>query len=309
MTAHLPYEIPEDFDAFWEEVVAEAAAVPLDFRRETADHPACVPTHRLERLRFLASQNRILEGWIAAPPGARDLPGFVWLAPYGRESVLPNVYGTREGMVSMSFNYHGEDAFHQEKYVPARGYFAEGIESPRTWIFRRLILDVLVALRVFRAQSEVDATQIAVAGMSQGAGLAIWAGGLSSIPRCVCADMPFLGRMDRTLTQNAYRYPLKEIVDWMEARPLGREQALLTLSYFDTTHRATRCHLPTLVSLGEKDPAVRPETARAIYEALPGEKRLMEYPGGHDWTPEMIEANRDWMLSYVSVPTKKPASH
>ena len=58
----------------------------------------------------------------AARPGrSRRAPGFVWIPPYGRESLLPNAYGTREGFVSLSFNFFGHEAFHQEKYVTARG--------------------------------------------------------------------------------------------------------------------------------------------------------------------------------------------
>lgn len=295
MTEFQPY-VPDDFDEFWAEILAEANSVPLYFRRERApEHDTS--THLVDRISFRGGQELMLEGWIAYPEGARRSPAFVWVPPYGRESLLPNEYGTREGLVSLSLNLHGLGAFHQEKYVVHRGYFGQGALEPGTWIFRTLIQHVLVALRILQAQSEADEDRIAVSGMSQGAGLSLWAGAFSPIVRCVCADMPFLGAMRFALSRNAYRYPLKELVDVMDDAPLGRERVMHTLSYYDTMNVATRVKVPALVSYGLKDPACRLEAVKAIFDAIPGEaKRLVEYPGGHDWDREMVGHNRAYML-------------
>lgn len=298
MNLNIPYTIPEDLDSFWSEVKSEVEAVPLEYARGPAEIQS-ETGHVLERIRFLSVQDHVVDGWIAFPASAHRLPSFIWVPPYGRESLLPNKYGTREGMTSMSFNLHGEDAFHQEKYVKERGYFADGVGEPGTWIFRKLVQHVLMATRVLQAQSEVDEDRMGLMGMSQGAGLSLWSGGLSHRVKAICSDMPFLGQMDFALTRNAHRYPLKELIDYMEATPFGRERVMHTLSYYDTAHLATRCTLPIQVSYGLKDPACRPETVNTIFEAIPtNEKRLIEYPGGHDWHDEMVEHNRAWLLSH-----------
>ena len=298
MAEFQPY-LPEDFEEFWAGVVAETADVPLYFKRERTDRFS--PTgHLIDKLLLCGAGGQPLEGWIAYPSSAKRVRSFLWIPPYGRESLLPNEYGTREGFVSMSLNLHGLGAFHQEKYEVARGYFAEGALAPETWIFRKLIQHVLVALRVLQAQSEVDEGQIGVMGMSQGAGLSIWAGALSPIVRAVVADMPFLAAMPFALSRNAYRYPLKELVDLMEDAPLGRERVLHTLSYYDTINMATKCGVPTLVTYGEKDPACRPETVESVFEALPSEdKQIIAYPGGHDWHEEMVANNSAWLSSRI----------
>lgn len=296
MSEFIPY-VPEDFDEFWATAVAETHEVPLFFKRERTDRRS--PSgHVVDQILFCGAEGQPLEGWIAYPEGSRRLQSFLWIPPYGRESLLPNEYGTREGFVSMSLNLHGLGAFHQEKYVTHRGYFGEGALSPETWVFRRLIQHVLVALRVMQAQGEVDEDRIGTMGMSQGAGLSIWAGALSPIVRAVAADMPFLGAMPFALSRNAHRYPLKELVDVMENEVLGRERVLHTVSYYDTLNFATRCTKPTQISFGLKDPACRPETVRSIFEAVPAEdKKLIEYPGGHDWDPEMVVNNSSWLAS------------
>src|SRR5205823_5017641 len=112
--------------------------------------------------------------------------------------------------------------------------------------------------RILAELPEVDSSKIGSMGMSQGGGLSIWLGAWSDRVKAVCADMPFLGGMHETLMKNIYRYPLKEIMDFMSTVPEGESQVLRTISYFDTLNQATRCTKPTLVSVGLRDPAVKP---------------------------------------------------
>ncbi len=304
MSPFAPY-LPEDFSDFWAEAIQEARAEGLDYHRGLVNAYDW-PGFQIETISFRGMGGRQLHGWLAYPPGARRLPGFVWLPPYGQESKLPDAYGTRPGFASLSFNFHGHDAFHQEKYVQSRGYFAEGAESPETWVFRRMIQDAFIATRVLQAQVEVDEERIGAAGMSQGGGLAIALGAWCPIIRCVVADMPFLGAVKDTLTSNVYRYPLKELVDAMTTLPLGEVRILNTVAYFDTVNQATFCKVPTHVSLGLKDPACKPDTVQAIYDALPGIKHLEVYDWGHDWHPSMIANNERWLAEHLGKPITPP---
>lgn len=292
-----PYP-PEDLASFWREITDEALSAKLDVTR--LGNPVVGESgHLVELFTFRGIQGESLEGWIAYPEGAREFPAFIWIPPYGRESVLPNQYGTREGMVSLSFNLHGNPALHREKYSPERGYFSEGAESPQDWIFRRIYQNSVLATRILGSLLEADARRLAACGMSQGGGLSIWLGAWSGLVRAVCADMPFLGGLKYLLTNQVYRYPLKELVDLIERLPMGEERVFFTLSYFDTLNQAAHCKVPTLVSLGHKDPAVRPIQAQSIFEALPGTKTLVEYDWGHDWHPDMVSNNLAWMRQHL----------
>ncbi len=292
-----PY-VPEDLDDFWSNLVAEAFAEPLDAHRSLRNEYD-LTGFTVETLEFRGMGGRKLHGWMAYPEGARRLPGFLWIPPYGRWSMLPDPYGTRPGFVSLSFNFHGEGAFHEEAYTPKRGYFAEGAASPETWIFRRMAQDAVIALRLMQAQVEVDEDRMAAMGMSQGGGMAIWLGACCRLVRCVVAEMPFLADAPAALSAPFVHYPLKELADFMGRIPVGRETVLNTISYFDTVNLAARCAVPTRVGLGLRDPASRPDGVRAAYRALPGEKELVEYAGGHDWDPAMISGGRSWMLNHL----------
>lgn len=290
--------VPEDFDAFWVEAVREAEAERLDYSRSlTNDFD--LPGFRIESLTFRGMHGAELHGWISYAPDAKRERAFLWIPPYGRESLLPNEYGTRQGFVSMSFNFFGHGPFHQETYTPSRGYFAEGAGSPETWVFRTMIQNAYIAAKVLQAQSEADENRIAAMGMSQGGGMSIWLGALSPIIKAVVADMPFLGGIRQVLSRQAYRYPLKELTDFADSIPLGLERILNTIDYFDTINFATRCRVPTHISAGTKDPSVRVDQAQAIYDALPGEKEIAIYDWGHDWHPEMIGRNRNWLLKHL----------
>jgi len=290
--------LPEDFEAFWSDVVEEAFRVPLYFKRDFL--PQTIPTgHHVETFEFGGVRGRRLFGWFAYPEGARRYPAFLWIPPYGRGSVLPDKFGTRERFASLSFNLHGLSPFHEEKYTPSRGYFAQGIDSPKTWIFREIVQNAMIACRVLQAQIEVDENRIASCGMSQGGGISIWLGAFCPIVKAVCADMPFLGATWMSLVNGVYRYPLKELSDYAESVPVGLQRVLNTVGYFDTAQVATKCPVPCQVSLGLKDPAVKPEYAKIIYDSLPGHKRLIEYPGGHDWDPDMVGNNLEWLAQVL----------
>ncbi len=305
MSEYQPY-VPEGFDEFWRSTTAEAESHDLDYligeiaevhpTKDGQVDPGTITTeHQIRTFTFRGMAGEILNGWIAEPFGPGPHPAFLWIAPYGRESVMPNQYGTRSGYVSLSFNFHGMPAFHQEKYTPARGYFSEGAGDKESFVFRRMFQNALLASRVLANLESVDAGKIGSMGMSQGGGISVWLGAWTGRIRAVCADMPFLGAMHETLLKGVYRYPLKEVLDLIAASSDGEEKVMRTISYFDTLNQATRCTKPTLVSVGLKDPAVKPPQARAIYAALPGKKELHEYNWGHDWHPDMVETNRAWL--------------
>jgi cephalosporin-C deacetylase len=289
--------LPDGFDAFWQETVEEALSFPLSFHLDSSDAFE-LTGFRVSTYSFFGVHGEQRFGWTAAPEEPGPHPAFLWVPPYGRESLLPNAYGTRRGFVSASVNFFGHDAFHQEKYKPERGYFSEGVLNERTWVMRGMFQDAVLAFRILKEQAEVDSEKLGVMGMSQGGGISIWLGAWVPFIKAVCADMPFLGGMSQVLGDHVYRYPLKELIDYSQNLEGGLERIKKTISFFDTLNQATRCKVPTHLSLGEKDPAVKPPSVEAIYAALPGEKVIERYPIGHDWFPDMIDNNRNWLLDH-----------
>lgn len=288
-----PY-VPPGFEDFWSETVQEAEEAPLQFELSSQSE-FLLETHTVEIFNFRGVDGHIRHGWVARPHHADPAPGFLWLAPYSRWSMLPNPYGVRAGMASISFNFHGETAFHREEYRVERGYMAEGVQSRDTWIFRRMFQDAVIVGRIFRQLEGIDPNRVAAMGMSQGGGIAIWMGAWVPGIRAVVADEPFLAGVPWILDAKYFRYPLKELTDVAFASPETEAQVRATLSYFDTVNQAAFCQVPTRVTLGLKDPSVRPAQVRAVYETLPGIKELEEIDWGHDWHPRMIEGADEFL--------------
>lgn len=296
MTLQPPY-IPDGFDDFWLDAVREAKKVGANFRR-TPQNEVVRDGFTIDLLQFESVGGRSVEGWFAFPTRRLISPGFLWLAPYGRWSMLPNEYGTREYLCSLSFNFHGEAAFHREDYRPERGYLTEGIDRPETWVFRRMFQDCVVAAAVLQAQEECNAQQVGAMGMSQGGGMAVWLAAFLPSLRAVVADMPFGAARPLVFERDIARYPLKEISDYMAQSDSARASVMRTLSFYDTVNFAARCKAPTLLTYGTKDPAVREYEVRSVYEALVGEKSIEAIDGGHDWHESMVERNRQWLLDH-----------
>lgn len=295
MTGLEPYP-PEGFAEFWAETVEASSQAPVDFTESPAERESAFG-HAVRAFTFRGVGGEALHGWFALEGGRP--PGFLWVPPYGRWSMLPDQYGTRPGFASVSLNFFGHGAFHSEEYKPARGYFADGIGDPKTHVFRRMFQNAHVALRVFAASGHADPERMGVAGLSQGGGIAIWLGAWVPGLRAVVADYPFLSGMPWVLGRGLQRYPLRELSDWA-AGPGGSEaQVAHTLSYFDTVNVAEHCWVPTQVCAGLRDPAVRPEQARAVFDALPGEKEYVEIDFGHDWHPSMVERNQAWLERWM----------
>ncbi|MCA0362084.1 MAG: acetylxylan esterase [Armatimonadetes bacterium] len=294
-----PY-LPDGFADFWQSTVGEALSAPLDFTLR-AQREQSSSTHDIEVLEFRGIDGTPRFGWVALPFHSEPhAPGFVWLPPYSRWSMLPSEYGTREGFASASLNFFGESSFHQETYTPSRGYFGEGALSPETWIFRRMFQDAVLLRRILAELPGVDAERLASCGMSQGGGMSIWLGAWDPGIKCVVADEPFLGGMPWSLSGRNYRYPIKELMDLAASSPENDEAVRRTVSFYDTMNQATACRVPTRVVLGLKDPAVKPPQVYAVHQALAGEKELEELDWGHDWHPRMIEGGNEWMRKHLA---------
>ncbi|MFN8853716.1 MAG: acetylxylan esterase, partial [Armatimonadota bacterium] len=76
-----PY-VPDDFDAFWTEAVAEAERAPLDYRRHPQSDVAGA-SGSVDLLTFRSITGDTLHGWFAYPDDGPS-PAFLWVPPYSR---------------------------------------------------------------------------------------------------------------------------------------------------------------------------------------------------------------------------------
>ena len=279
---------PDDLDAFWADTLAGARAHDLGAtftRVETGLR--LVETFDVT---FNGFGGQPVKGWLQLPVGRTGpLPAVVQYIGYGggrglaHELILYAVAGyahfvmdTRGQGSSWSV---GETADPDPDGAPFHpGFMTRGVLDPATYYYRRVYTDAVRAIDAARAHPAVDASRVAVTGMSQGGGIAIAAGALADGLAGVAPDVPFLCDFPRATTLVDTR-PYNEIVNYLKAHRDHVDRVTRTLAYFDGAVLARRATAPTLFSVGLMDQTCPPSTVYAAYNAWAGaDKQIVEYP-------------------------------
>jgi cephalosporin-C deacetylase len=166
--------------------------------------------------------------------------------------------------------------------ITPSGFLTRGITDPHSYYYRRVFTDAVRAVDAVRGLAEVDPDRVAVAGNSQGGGIAIAAGVLSEDVRAVLAQAPFLADLPRAVGATD-RYPYREIAELLTRARHLEAPVLQTLAYFDTVNLATRARVPAWFSAGLMDDITPPSTVFAVHNAWAVERHIVTWPfNGHD---------------------------
>ncbi|MCW3061419.1 MAG: hypothetical protein JWQ02_3240 [Capsulimonas sp.] len=304
---------PEDFDDFWRETMAEIDETPIVWMRTPSDFTA--EGYVLETLEFASLGGVTVSGWLAVPHDLSEapLPGFLWLPGYSHGNPPPGSESLYAGVVTLGLNVHGNppDTPYVHPSTQGRDYIADGIDDPKTYIFRAIVAHCLRAFDVLARQDEIDPKRVIVGGMSQGGGLALIAAALKRETAWLClADMPWLSDLDRALSlidrERYQKFPQLSVPDkrliieqYAEAHPERREAVFRTYRYFDPLSHAGNIACPTQMSAGGRDPSCRPPTIYAVYNEIPAEKEMLYLPTtGHQIVPAMHTAHEKWVNSH-----------
>ncbi|MFD7921974.1 acetylxylan esterase [Streptomyces sp. NPDC059740] len=283
---------PADFDDFWAATLAEARAHDLAPRFAPVGTPLTQVVH--EDVEFTGFAGTRVHAWLALPAGASGpLPCVVEFPGYGGGRGLPvdqllyacagfahlgvDVRGQGGGWRSSST---GDEWCEDGPHHP--GFLTRGIRSPRTAYYRRVFADAVRAVEAARAHPAVDASRVAVAGTSQGGGLALAVAGLVPDLVAVAPSVPFLCHMRRG-AEIATTGPYLEVAGYLKVNRALTGIAFETLSYFDAVHHAARATAPALFGVGLMDTTCPPSTVYAAYHSYAAEKRIEVYPfNGHE---------------------------
>lgn len=290
---------PDDFDAFWASTIAEARAVGGDAIVVPVETP--LQTVDVFDVTFPGFAGDPIRAWLSVPRGAdAGLPAVVEYLGYGGGRGLPHErlswvsagyahllmdtrgQGSRWGAGGQTPDPHGTGP-------AAPGFMTRGIDDPADYYYRRVFTDAVRAVDAVRALPQVDAARVAVAGTSQGGGIALAAGALCDELVAVMPDVPFLCHFERAVGLTD-RDPYQEIVTYLSVHRAAPEHAFETLSYFDGVNMAKRATAPGLFSVALMDFTCPPSTVYAAYNHYAGECGIRVYSfndheGGaaHQW--------------------------
>jgi cephalosporin-C deacetylase len=301
-----PRDESADFDAFWQYTLSEADQVPLDARFEPVDYG--LRTVETFDVTFNGYGGQPVKGWLLLPRGrSGPLPCVVEYIGYGSGRGFPYnwLVWSGAGYANLVMDTRGQGSagtMHGNTADPEPegsnphhpGFMTRGILRPETYYYRRLFTDATRAVRVAREHPAVDAGRIAVAGGSQGGGIALAASGLVPEIGVVMPNVPFLCHYRRA-TEIVDTNPYAEISRYCVVHRDKIDTVFNTLSYFDGVNFAARAQGQALFSVGLMDTICPPSTVFAAYNHFGGPKeiRVWRYNnhegGGQFQTKEQVQ--------------------
>lgn len=273
---------PDDFDAFWDDVLGQAAAIPLD--------PEIVPdplrtSDEIETFQvFYTSLDHVrIAAWYCRPAHRpARAPAIMLLPGYQMDPPIPKDWA-RKGYAALSVAPRGKLRSLRQFNPGYPNLLTHNIVDRHTYAYRGFYVDTWRGIDVLLSRAEVDPARIGVTGSSQGGGLTITTAAMRPEVRAAAAGAPYLcGFMDAI--RLTHTYPYEEINDYLRRHPEGRPAVEETLAYFDGISFAPKIACPIIVNIGLQDNVCPPETGRALFERIGSrDKQLYPYDGhGHE---------------------------
>jgi cephalosporin-C deacetylase len=270
---------PADFDRFWDDLLAEAVAIPLD---PTLTHLPSRSTAEVDvyEIGYTSLDGLRIAGWYCVPKASflpPPYPALLIVPGYISEPTLPKSWA-KLGYAAVGVAPRGKLRSNARFNPGYPGLLTHNIIDRQTYGYRGFYIDAARAVDFVLTRPEVDRARIGVHGSSQGGALTITTAALRpDVIACGAAGAPYLcGFMDAAALTDSY--PYQEINDYLRQYP-EREGAMRdTLNYFDGINFAPRIRCPMLVYIGLADDVCPPETGYAFFNALDCPKTIHAYP-------------------------------
>ena len=291
---------PADFDAFWAEVKASLAALPIDARVAPLPEKGSALTD-VFHVNIQNIGNARLYGILCVPkkpgryPAVLQVPG-AGIRPYAADLELAD-----KGFIVLTIGIHGipvtmDPAVYRDLDAgPLRSYFFFNMHARDKYYYRRVYAGCVRAVDYIFSLPAFDGRNVAVTGNSQGGALSIVTAALDPRIRYLAAVHPALCDLTGYLNGRAGGWPHMFAPGnaWANPDPAVKE----TLAYFDVVNFARGVRVPGYYTWGFNDETCPPTSMYAAYNSIEAPKETGLYlETGHWIYPEQRSALYAWLL-------------
>jgi cephalosporin-C deacetylase len=298
---------PDDFDAFWDDALAEMAAVDPEI--EIVPYPEFqTPFATCSHLWFTGVGGARIHAKLIQPKnGNKPHPAVLMFHGYTVDSGswMDKLAYAAAGFTVAALDCRGQGGLSEDvggvKGNTHRGHIIRGLDdAPEKLLYRSIYLDTAQLAKIVLAMDDVDETRVGALGGSQGGALALVCAALEPrIARCAPVH-PFLCDYKRVwdldLAKDAYA-ELEEYFRKFDPQHKREEEIFTRLGYIDAQYLAPRIKGRVMMATCLRDTVCPPSTQFAAYNKISAEKSLEVYPDyAHEPPPGFTELTYKFMM-------------
>ena len=292
---------PQDFDRYWQAVLAELAATPAAPEIEE------IPLRSTDfatayGVRLTSIGPYRIYAYLSIPRGAGPFPVRYHLPRYGSVTdLVPQgaSNGQRREHITFAICVRGQRLADQPYAAAFPGQLTDGIDDPSSYVYRGIVADCVRGVEYLASRPDVDSARIAAIGND----LAFTTAALSQhVTHLVCTPTLLFDTHD--LARRTSAYPLEEINDYLRLHP-DREAAVRgTLSHFNLRWLAPRVNAATLLMAGSHGSALDASALLPLVDGIQGaiDVHEAEHSGYRDGRHSEEWLSRQFGMSEPSLP-------
>lgn len=282
---------PADFDAFWEEAVAEARQSDFDA------HLRYLPEYSTDKVdTYLLNLNggngkKRVYGYLCKPKADGKYP--VLFAPPGAgvKPVKPYTGFAEDGFISLSIEIHGIDPMlEKDSYKQISNAFGDymrsNLDRRDDYYYKAVYQACVRCVDYLTTLPEFDGRNVFVTGGSQGGALSIVTTALNEKVTALVAFYPALCDLSGYARGRSGGWP-----HLFRDEESLTEQRLETTAYFDVVNFARRIQVPGFYSWGYNDNTCCPTSVYSAYNVIEAPKEKQITPISGHWRFGETNAN------------------
>ncbi len=272
---------PADFDEFWKNEIAKAAAIPLDPQITRLDK-FCTDTYNCYEVSVAAPGGRVY-GYLTIPVQSGAVPLLIAIEASGSGRDMPVVkqFGNRKAVLWLNVHNYSPSLPAAERNKAYKSintpvpYYMSGNTNREKYYFHRTLLGFNRMVDHIITRPEIDSGKVGFFGVSQGGGLGLMLTALNPNIKGVCVSVPAL------CDHHAFKQGRRP--GWPRLVNRNDPATSACAGYYDAANFCKNIKVPVWIIAGLADTTCPPSSICAAFNAIPGtEKTLILEPGmGH----------------------------